>query len=85
MYRHDIEFVQKQIQKTPIANFDMNKNQRVDKYRDAIEPVTRKYEEEFMCEPQEINEHAAWKKRVRRCIPQSPEKVYTEKFRFPRS
>lgn len=47
----DTEYVRKQMQKTPISNFDMNAFQGVDKMRDSIEGVTRKYEESFMCEP----------------------------------
>ncbi len=47
----DTEFVRKQMQKTPISNFDMNAFQGVDKMRDSIEGVPRKYEESFMCEP----------------------------------
>ena len=81
---HDIEFVQKQIQKTPIANFDMNKNQRVDKYRDAIEPVTRKYEEEFMCEPTGDQRACCMEEACEgRFIPQSPEKFILREFLLP--
>lgn len=47
----DYEYVRKLMQRTPISNFDMNSFQGVDKMRDSIEGVPRKYEEEFMCEP----------------------------------
>jgi len=47
----DIEHVRRLIQRTPISNFDMNSFHGVDKMRDSIEGVPRKYEEEFMCEP----------------------------------
>ena len=81
---HDIDFVQKQIQKTPIANFDMNKNNCVDKYRDAIEPVTRKYEEDFMCEPTGDQRPCCMEEACEgRCIPQSPEKIILREFLLP--
>ena len=81
---HDIEYVQKLIQKTPIANFDMNRNQNVDKYRDSIEPVTRKYEETFMSEPTG-DQRACCMEEVceGRCIPQSPEKFVLREFLLP--
>lgn len=81
---HDISFVQKQLHKTPIANFDMNKNQRVDKYRDAIEPVTRKYEETFMAEPVGDQRQCAMEEACEgRFIPQSPEKFILREFLLP--
>lgn len=81
---HDIEYVQKLIQKTPIANFDMNRNQNVDKYRDSIEPVTRKYEEAFMCEPTG-DQRACCMEEVceGRYIPQSTEKFVLREFLLP--
>tara|TARA_B100000963_G_C22596699_1_gene658186 strand:+ start:46 stop:885 length:840 start_codon:yes stop_codon:yes gene_type:complete len=54
-YKHvspwDHSFVASLIQRPPIPTYDMNDNQRVDKYRDSIEGVTREYEEGFMVEP----------------------------------
>ena len=81
---HDISFVQKQLHKTPIANFDMNKNQRIDKYRDAIEPVTRKYEEDFMCEPTGDQRACCMEEACEgRFIPHSPEKFIVREFLLP--
>jgi len=54
-YKHvspwDHAFVASLIQRPPIPTYNMNDNQRVDKYRDSIEGVTREYEERFMVEP----------------------------------
>ena len=47
----DHAFVASLIQRPPIPTYNMNDNQRVDKYRDSIEGVTREYEEGFMVEP----------------------------------
>lgn len=81
---HDIEFVKKQIQKTPIANFDMNRSPNVDKYRDSIEPVSRKYEESFMCEPTGDQRACCMEEACEgKYIPQSPEKFVLREFLLP--
>ena len=53
-YKHvspwDHTYVKNLMQREPRANFNMNENPLVDKYRDTIEGVTREYEEKFMVE-----------------------------------
>jgi len=53
-YKHvspwDHSFVASFIQRSPIPTFNMNDNQRVGKYQDTLEGVTRKHEERFMVE-----------------------------------
>lgn len=81
---HDIEYVKNLIQQTPIANFDMNKNPNVDKYRDSIEGVTRQYEESFMCEPTGDQRMCCMEEACEgMCIPQSPEKFVLREFLLP--
>jgi hypothetical protein len=54
-YKHvspwDFPFVQELMDRTPIRAFDINKMSGLDAMRVDLEPVTRAYEESFMCEP----------------------------------
>lgn len=51
-YKHvspwNYPFVQNLLQKKPITNFDMNSFDKIDRYRDSIEGVTREYEEAYL-------------------------------------
>jgi|TARA_B100001540_G_scaffold271911_1_gene255935 hypothetical protein len=47
----DFPFVQELMERTPIRAFDINKMSGLDAMRADLEPVTRAYEEAFMCEP----------------------------------
>lgn len=47
----DHAFVASLIQCDPKPTYDLNEKMRLDKYRDSIEGVTRKFEEAFMIEP----------------------------------
>jgi len=46
----DHKFVSALMQRPPIPTYNMNDNQKVDKFRDSIEGVTREYEEKYMVE-----------------------------------
>lgn len=54
-YKHvspwDFPFVQELMERTPIRAFDINNMAGMDALRADLEPVTRAYEESFMCEP----------------------------------
>lgn len=54
-YKHvspwNYPFVQNLLQKKPITNFDMNSFDKIDRYRDSIEGVTREHEEMYLTEP----------------------------------
>ena len=66
------------MQRTPISNFDMNSFHGVDKMRDSIEGVTRKYEEDFMCEPTGDQRACSMEEACEgRCIPQAGSNGFT--------
>ena len=74
----DAEYVRKLVQRTPISNFDMNSFHGVDKMRDSIEGVTRKYEEDFMCEPTGDQRACSMEEACEgRCIPQAGSNGFT--------
>jgi hypothetical protein len=54
-YKHvspwDFPFVQEMMERSPIRAFDINNMSGIDALRADLEPVSRTYEESFMCEP----------------------------------
>ena len=87
-YKHvspwDHTFVKNLMQRQPRANFNMNENPLVDKYRDTIEGVTREYEEKFMVEASGDQRPCVMEEACEgRCIPQSPHKFVLREFLLP--
>jgi len=100
-YRHvspwDHSFVSSLMQRPPVPTYNMNDNQRVDKYRDSIEGVTREYEERFMVEASGDQRHCSMAEEcegkfiaqvpngfvLREFLLPSQEKAYEQTKRYP--
>ena len=93
----DHKFVQALMLRPPIPTYNMNENNQVDKLRDAIEGVTREYEEKYMVAPSGDERQCCMEEQCEgNFIPQvqngfslrefllpSQEKTYKETRRYP--
>ena len=80
----DHKFVTALMHRPPIPTYNMNDNNRVDKYRDSIEGVTREYEEAFMVEPSGDERQCCMEEMCEgKFIPQVPNGFILREFLLP--